>query len=141
MSDHTDISPWAHPKAQMWFETVFDRSGLLLELRDSIIRNDPPLNRERRRLIISMLILMGRPGIWPSNQQSMFRQIVELILENHQADNGKAPPSLTIEEHKRYSVVTEAYTQELEVLKRIAGLSQRRSPVKQPSAWRGFWTS
>lgn len=139
MYESAGISPWSHPKAREWFETIFDRSGALLSLTDEIFKHGNEFDIPQIRLFASILILIGRDGIWPrSHQQDLVKVVEKLndVLKRRVADT-KTP--LTIEEHKIHSVLTAQAEHEMELLRRAMGLSRRMNRLGQPSSWTGFW--
>ena len=38
MAESTDLAPWAHPKAQRWFESLIDDTSFALVLEDELVQ-------------------------------------------------------------------------------------------------------
>lgn len=139
MNETTGITPWSHPKAQEWFEVLFDRTGALLSIHDEIFKHGREFELGQVRMFASILILLGRDGIWPRNQQTDLVKIVERLNEVFRRLIADSKPPLTIEEHRLYTIHVAQAEHELEMLRRTVGLSRRMSKLGQPSSWTGFW--
>lgn len=141
MSNDSTIAPWAHPKAHEWFETIFDRSGVLLRLSEEVYRDSNQIDLPQIRLFTSLLILLGREGIWPASQQNELVKMAERLSELLK-EKLKAPrEAMTMDEHKlRGQMVAEAEL-EVELLRRMVGLSRRLNKLGQPTSWKNFWNA
>lgn len=141
MSEDPAIAPWVHPKTQEWFETIFDRSGVLLQLSEEVFRDASQIDLHQIRLFASLLILLGREGIWPATQKNELIKMAERLSELLK-EKLKAPrTAMTMEEHKlRGQLVAEA-EHEVELLRRQAGISRRLNKLGQPASWQGFWNA
>lgn len=145
MDDTTQLSPWAHPKAQQWFETLLERSGFIEEIEEQIVKEDDFLELPAARLMIALLVLLGRPGIWPERHRRALARAVSKVkrIAGKQANpdsakNGGRRP-LTLDEHRRTSVAANAIEEELEIVRRWAAMSNRRTPIRPPATWDDFW--
>lgn len=139
MSDTSGISPWSHPKAQEWFELIFERSGALLNLQDEVHKHGSEFNISQLRMFASIFLLLGRDGLWPSNQQGDLIKVVEKLSETLRRLTVDSRPPLTVDEHKIFMVMASQAEHEIELLRRTVGLSKRISKLGQPPSWAGFW--
>lgn len=145
MLEDNDLSPWAHPKAQRWFATLLERSGFINEVEDTVNLTDDHLELAHCRMLLALLILLGRPGIWPEDKNRVLQRAASKInniakkSQVIQPTSKKAKP-LSIEQHKRNSVSRTAIQVELELLRRRAGISNRKSKLPMPSTWGKFWS-
>lgn len=141
MNDDSTISPWSHPKAQEWFATIFDRSGALLRLKDEIFSHGEDVGIPQIRLYASLLILLGREGIWPAHERGelvkMAQRLSELLRERLKSPRG----AMTVEEHQTYGQMVAEAEHEVELLRRGVGLSKRLNQLGMPGSWQGFWNS
>lgn len=134
-----EFSPWAHPKAQAWFEMVFERSGLIEMLVGAVESKQDPLTMPQQRLVACLCMLLGRPGIWPSNQNAAFQKIVLALLRNRRMGTGDGGRPVTMTEHRSRLAFQENYEIELESLRRRVGLSKKINRLDKPRAWERFW--
>ncbi len=134
-----EFSPWAHPKSQAWFEMVFERSGLIEMLAAAVDSPHDPLTLPQQRLVASLCMILGRPGIWPSNQNATFQKIVIGLLRNRRLGTGDVSRPVTMAEHRKRLAFNENYEIELESLRRRIGLSKKVNRLQQPRAWERFW--
>ena len=141
----SDLSPWAHPKAQRWFETLLERSGFINEIEDTVQLDNDHLELSHGRMMLALLILFGRAGIWPEDKKRVLQKAASRIskLANQGpvapvADKKKQKP-LTLDQHKRNTVAQKAVQEELEYLRRRAGMSNRTSHLRPPTTWKNFW--
>lgn len=132
------LAPWAHPKAQEWFEAIFRRSGLIENIENLLHRHAKELTIERLRALVSILLLLGRPGVWPSDQILQLRQIVQSLirLRTEVASTRKAQ---TIEGHQLTHQLLQHLDEELELLRRQTGVSRRVGSSSRPQTWNKFW--
>lgn len=141
MSNDSTIAPWAHPKAHEWFETIFDRSGVLLRLSEEVFRDSSQIELPQIRLFASLLILLGRDGIWPASQKNelfkMAERLSELLKEKQKAPRH----AMTMDEHKLYGQMVAEAEHEVELLRRMVGLSRRLNRLGQPLSWKNFWNA
>ena len=142
--EDNDLAPWAHPKAKKWFATLIERSGFANQIEDTLQLNDDQWELAHGRIILAMLIIMGRPGIWPDDKARVLQRTASKInalskLAGNSAPANKSSKPLTIEQHQRNSSANAAINDELELLRRRAGMSNRKSPMQQPKTWGRFW--
>lgn len=141
MSDASSISPWSHPKAQEWFETIFERSGALLSLQDEVFRHGDEFDVPQIRMFASLLMILGREGVWPAAHRADLAKVVERLSELlKQKQKGPQRP-MTVEAHRLNGQQLAEAEQELELLRRMLGLSRRINKLEVPSSWRGFWNA
>lgn len=142
---NNDLSPWAHPKAQRWFATLLERSGFISEIEDTVQLDDDHLDLPHGRMMLALLILLGRNGIWPEEKKRVLQRAASRISKL--ASQGPAAPiaqkkkhrPLTLAQHKRNTVAQKAIQVELEFLRRRAGMSNRTSKLTPPVTWKNFW--
>ena len=148
MSNPTQLAPWAHPKAQKWFETILEKSGFIEEIEEQVNQQTDLLDVESGRMLLAMLVLLGRPGIWPAQHKMVLARAANRVdrLAKGQANgaNGGAskPPSnkpLTIREHQQQSTSVTALQEEVEIVRRWGGASKRKTKIDQPESWGEFW--
>lgn len=141
MSDESMIAPWAHPKAHEWFETIFDRSGFLLRLSEEIHRDASQIELPQIRLYASLLILLGRDGVWPASQKNELVKLAERLSELLK-EKLKAPRhAMTMDEHKLHGQLVAEAEHEVELFRRMVGISRRLNKIGQPASWQGFWNA
>ncbi len=136
--EETGMSPWVHPKATEWFQAVFKRSAIVENIENTVLRHANDLTIDRMRAVIAMLILIGRPGIWPEEQLGALRQVVQALIRRRN-DLGGAQTAQTIESHQRRHLLLATLDEELELLRRQTGVSRRTAPAKRPPTWSKFW--
>jgi hypothetical protein len=141
MTDELTISPWSHPKAQEWFETIFERSGALLSLSDEVFRHGQEFDVPQIRMFASLLLILGREGVWPVAHRGDLTKLVDRLLELlKQKQKGPQQP-MTVEAHRLNGQQLAEAEQELELLRRSVGLSRRINKLESPASWRGFWNA
>ena len=146
MPEPKDLSPWAHPKASKWFDVLLERSGLIEEIETQLHKDDDIPDIESARLLISILAMLGRPGIWPERHQrvlvkaaSKVNRMINQQCEKSETRDRKKKKPLTLEQHQRSAQASIAIEVELEMVRRWGGASNRQSPIKQPPSWGEFW--
>ena len=138
--DVTDLSPWAHPKAQAWFRALFRRSSFGLALENELTLPDEQLSLSQLRAMLAFGVMLGRPGIWPKQDRDILKKLLKRVRER-----ASAPPSsfsgkpLSVAEHQAHQRNVEALQQEIELLRRWLGSSMRTSPMATPDTWGRFW--
>lgn len=138
--DHSDLAPWAHPKAQHWFDTLFERSGLLLSLRESLEDDRAGLTCNQLRAIVALLYMLSIEGIWPAGQQALFQRMTMRIHSLAQKLQGQsAVGKKTVAEHQQAIHSRQQLDHELELLRRKAGISRRVTELKAPPDWQRVW--
>lgn len=144
--DSKDLSPWAHPKAQKWFETLLERSGFINEVEDNLQHDEDLFELSHGRMLLALLILLGREGIWPESKKRVLQRAASKINaaanrsdESSDTKRKKTSP-LTVDEHRRKSAAKAAISAELELLRRRAGMSNLKRTVPQPNTWNEFWS-
>lgn len=141
MAEETSIAPWSHPKTHEWFETIFDRSGVLLRFSEEVFKDSSQLELPQIRLFASLMILLGREGIWPDSQKNDLVKIAERLSELLR-EKLKAPrQAMTMDEHKLNAQLVAEAEHEVELLRRTVGLSRRLNKLGQPTSWKGFWNA
>ena len=141
MSEESTISPWSHPKAQEWFETIFERSGALLSLSDEVFRHGDEFELPQLRMFTSLLLILGREGIWPSPNRGDLVKVTERLTELFRQKQKGPQRAMTVEEHREYGLQLAEGESELELLRRAVGLSRRLNRLEQPASWQGFWNA
>lgn len=141
MSDDSSISPWSHPKAQEWFKTIFERSGALLSLQDEVFRHGDEFEVPQIRLFASLLLVLGREGVWPAANRADLAKLAERLSELLKRKLKAPQRPLTVEAHRLNSQQIAEAEQELEMLRRTVGLSRRINKLEVPASWRGFWNA
>ena len=140
-----ELSPWAHTKAQRWFETLLERSGFINEIEDMVNLDEDHMDLSHGRMMLALLNLLGRPGIWPESKKRVLQRSVSRITrlgaqsKDATINVGKKQQPLTIDEHKRKTAAQKAIQDELEILRRRAGMSNRKSKLNAPVTWTNFW--
>ena len=71
MSETTDLSPWAHPKAQRWFHDLIEDSMLALSLDDELEQCEKVNELDKIRMILALALFLGREGIWPESRNNI----------------------------------------------------------------------
>lgn len=140
MSNNADLSPWAHPKTQGWFHQVLTRSGFLDDLERTLRQPVEKISLGQCRMILMMVILLGRPGIWPPGYEELLELVDQRVNEvlAIQQKPGVAQ-KLTIHEHRQREAVMREVKVELEFLRRRIGKSRLKTPLSQPETWGNFW--
>jgi hypothetical protein len=141
MSEDSTIAPWAHPKAHEWFETIFDRSGVLLRLSEEIYRDSSQIELPQIRLFASLLILLGRDGIWPASQKNELIKMADRLSELLRGKLKAPRTAMTMDEHKLHGQLVAEAEHEVELLRRMVGISRRLNKLGQPTSWKGFWNA
>ncbi len=136
----TDLAPWAHPKAQRWFRDLLEETSLPLALDDEISQAENQDDFEKIRVILALALLIGRPGIWPENRNSLLRAAVRAA---HQITN-KTPGQkdgrpMTIAEAKGRTADHDAIRHEIELMRRRLKMSNRKSEMYPPTTWGNIW--
>ena len=134
-----DWSPWKHPKAKRWFEELLEETHLPLMMEHAVDQADDSLNEGETRLMVALALLLGREGIWPGKRDVLLRTIVRKgdALVNRKASRSDVPMSLT--ELKFKSTQHDNLVQEVELLRRRVGMSNRTTRL-DPPAWGDFWS-
>lgn len=134
-----DYSPWKHPKAQRWFKELLEETHLPLMIEDALEKPDAELSRGESRLFLSLMIMLGRKGIWPENRESLFRTVIRKTVIVMTRKQGRSDKPLTLSEHKVHAKVNSAMDGELEILRRRIGMSNRKTALSPPKSWGRFW--
>lgn len=133
------LSPWAHPKAQEWLVTIFEKSGLLNELENWAFANDQVMDFEHQRLLASLLLILGHPEIWPSTERDRLENMVKGLVEANRIRVLQKPPQLSLEESQRAAALKTEWDVELEMLRRRVGVSRKVNKLEKPRSWCRFW--
>ena len=146
MPNETNLAPWSHPKAQRWFDTLLERSGFIQEIEDQTHLDDSQWDVSRARIVLSFLVMLGRPGIWPDRHRGVLNRAASKAnrtLENpadRPVETGRRKKRpLTLEQHQKTNQAKSAIMKEIEIVRRRAGMSNRKMPIKQPPQWGKFW--
>jgi hypothetical protein len=133
-----DWSPWTHPKAKRWFTDLLEQTHLPIMMEHAIDGPDDLLDEGLTRLIVALGLLLGREGIWPEQRDLLLRTIVRKgDLVSRRSNKSEGPISLA--QHKSHGLKREQLIQEVEMLRRRIGMSNRRNQLDPPS-WGGFWS-
>jgi len=134
-----DWSPWTHPKARRWFEELLEETQLPLMMEHTVDKADDSLNEGETRLMVALAILLGRDGIWPAQRDLILRTLARRgdVVSRRTAQNKNGPISLA--QHKEQADQHEHLVQEVEMLRRRIGMSNRKTPMNPP-AWGKFWS-
>ena len=134
-----DWSPWTHPKAKRWFEELLEETDLPLMMEHAVDKADDSLDGGVTRLIVALALLLGRDGIWPALRDPILRTIVRQgnVVARRTAGRTRGP--VTLAQHKEQSNLQDQLVEEVEILRRRIGMSNRRTPL-QPPAWGKFWS-
>lgn len=143
MSDSTpsnDLSPWAHPKAQRWFEDLLERDLLPTALDDEIVQAVRGHEHEKVRVILALLLVLGRDGIWPTSRSNVLKSAVrgaEHLVKTPAPIQGKKP--LTLSEARGRTTQFETLQVEIEMMRRRLKMSNRKTPLDAPKSWGNLW--
>jgi len=140
MDNEADLSPWAHPKAVHWFDSLFERSGLLQNFRELLDDKNQGLNCNQLRSMVALLYLLSIEGIWPADQRDLLGKLtmrIHSLARKLQVDTGSKP--LTVSAHQKAQHAQVQLEHELELLRRLVGMSKRTGPVKRPPDWQRIW--
>ncbi len=144
MATESNLSPFAHPKAQRYFATLLERSGLIREIEDTLQLTDDNLDLSHIRLLSAMLILLGRPGIWPTDKQRVLARASTRLSGISKRDanlpTDKRTKPLSLDQHNLHDQLMASIKTELELLRRRGGISNRVSSIEQPDSWGKFWS-
>lgn len=140
MSQADDLAPWAHPKARGWMETLFEKSGLLQSLRDSLENPDADLTCNQLRAIVALLYFLSIGEIWPAGQQQILQKLAMRIHSlSRKLTTDTDSRAMTVAEHQQAIHGRAQLEAELECLRRKVGISQRKSPLAVPPDWTRVW--
>lgn len=144
MQDENNLSPWAHPKAQRWFATLLERSGFIAEIEDTLQLDDSHFELGHGRMMLALMIMLGRPGIWPDDKKRVLNRAASKVNklandDSPKASSGKKPKPLSLDQHQRNAKAKKAVQDEIEIVRRRAGMSNRKSKLPPPETWKGFW--
>jgi len=134
-----DWSPWKHPKAKRWFEDLLEETHLPLMMEHAVDKADDSLSEGETRLIVALALILGRDGIWPAQRDTLLRSIVRKgdVVANRTSARKDKPMSLA--ELKRKASQHDNLVQEVEMLRRRIGMSNRKTEL-EPPAWGKYWS-
>jgi len=134
-----DWSPWKHPKAKRWFEELLEGTHLPLMMEHAVDKADDTLTKGETRLIVALALMLGREGIWPAQRDRLLRTIVRKgdVVANR--SSGKKDGPMSLAELRSKSTQHESLVQEVEMLRRRIGMSNRKTKLNPP-AWGKFWS-
>ena len=141
MSKKAGIAPWSHHNARQWFEALLSKSRFIDHVETVCEKRDSGLDIPRARVFASVLIMLGRPGIWPDKHADLLHSVtkkLDRVLKNP-APNVKSKTPLSLDEHRIRGLHSQAFEFELEMLKRRTGISVRKSVLRKPPSWKMFW--
>ena len=138
-SKTVDWSPWKHPKAKRWFEELLEETHLPLMMEHAVDKPDDSLSEGETRLMVALALMLGRDGIWPAQRDTLLRSIVRKgdVVANRVSGRKDGPISLA--ELKTKSTQHDNLVQEVELLRRRVGMSNRKTEL-DPPAWGKFWS-
>ena len=139
MSSETDLAPWAHPKAKRWYETLLKRSGMMAEIEHLMSRPADQLSISQCRVVLTFIIVLGRPGIWPKEYNDILDLVEKKISQVASQNQSVTSEKLTLADHQRRGAVLTEIQQELEILRRRIGRSRLKRKLGPPKTWRNFW--
>ena len=144
-SEVNNLSPWAHPKATQWFEAVLEKSGFLEEVEQQVNQAETLLDVQSGRLLLAMLVMLGRPGVWPAMHRKVLARAANSVnrisTKAASSDSGatRSRKPITLDEHQRKEKAKLALATEVEIVRRWAGVSNRSTEIKQPESWGEYW--
>lgn len=136
-----DLSPWAHPKAQAWFRALFQRSQFGFLLEDAVNQPVEMLGRQQIRAILTFAVLLGKQNIWPEEDRTVLKLILEKAREMARATaQDQAAGAMSVRQHRSHNPSQCEYQEEIEILRRRLGSSFKTTKLTTPSTWDPFWT-
>ncbi len=139
MPNVASYSPWRYRNAQVWLAGIADQSGLMHSI-DELLSLSGQGNGISYRAISTLLILLGREGTWPVDLQSILRKSARSLSNLEQSTGQSSGKRLTIQEHHAITKSADSIRQELEILRRRAGMSNIVKPPEPPVGWVPFWS-
>lgn len=139
MAEKSPNSPWAHHKARSWLGAIVDQSGLIHSV-DDLLNMPDPSNHAQFRAIATLLILLGRRGIWPVDPAPTLEKSFQRLHASAPLVRTKPDRPLTLKEHSAMSKSADSIKEEIEILKRRCGKSLSIRAVSTPSGWKPFWS-
>ena len=140
MSDSTDLSPWAHPKAKRWFTNLIEENTFALAVDDELAQSINRNEFDKIRAILALAILLGREGVWPEGRANILRSVVRAAAH---VSKGSGPEKvggpMTMAEHQGHTLHDDAIHHELELLRRRLKMSNRKSQLDPPATWGNLW--
>ena len=134
-----DWSPWTHPKAKRWFEELMEQTHLPLMMEHAVDKPDDTLNEGETRLMVALALLLGRPGIWPAQRDAILRTVVRKGNVVASREAGSKAGAMSLAEHKNRAQQHANLIQEVEMLRRRIGMSNRVTEIEPPK-WGKFWS-
>ena len=134
-----DWSPWKHPKAKRWFEELLEETHLPLMMEHAVDTPDDLLDEGETRLMVALALLLGRDGIWPSQRDSILRTVARKGDVVARRETGSKAGAMSLAEHKNRAQQNANLTQEVEMLRRRIGMSNRVTEIEPPE-WGKFWS-
>lgn len=139
MSATLELSPWAHPKSQAWYEMLLKRSGMLDELERFVEQPVDRINIPECRMVLMFLITLARPGIWPHGYDNILALAEQKVTEIVKQTQSKTNQKMTMAQHQQHGAMMDEIRYELEVLRRRIGKSSLKTPLHRPATWKNFW--
>ena len=133
-----DMAPWAHPKAQAWFRSLFQRSQFGFMIEDVIKQPVEDLPRDQMRAILVFAVLLGREEIWPDEHKMVLKLILEKAREIA-TYTGDGQTKLTLRQHQSRKHNMCEFHDEIEILRRRIGRSFKTNKLSTPDTWHEFW--
>lgn len=138
--DPPNLAPWVHPKSKKWFKELFDESGLVMGLRDVLENLEQPVGPAEARILMMMVATLGTDGVWPEGQRKELQRIVMSLARLSRAKDSDSSTPINIEEHQRREAIGKEVEIEIELLRRMVGISNRVTDLHLPESWGAFWT-
>jgi hypothetical protein len=141
MTDQQDLAPWAHPKAQAWFQALFQKTQFPFVVEDVVKHPEETLSPDLIRVILALAILMGRKEIWPAEHRLVLNMVLEksrAVANRAAADTSKR--SMTLQQHRNQGKTKSEIFDEIEILRRRLGKSFKTNTLPTPTTWKPFWT-
>ena len=132
-------SPWFHRKARTCLGALAVQSGLMRSV-DEVLGMQGELMSAEYRALASVLIMIGRKGIWPIDPAPTLASAAQCLELSAPESPTRSDRKLTLQEHAAFAKAQESIDQEIEILRRRGGVLPLTRPLKTPSAWRPFWS-
>ena len=111
------------------------------ELEDEIRRPADDMDLGRTRMLMALLTMLGRPGIWPKSQRKLLQTAALKISRASKEKTAEASGvPMTMDEHRKKAKLVTTIQDEVETLRRFAGVSNRKNKIGVPESWGTFWS-
>jgi hypothetical protein len=140
MSEKEGLSPWAHPKAQRWFDNLIESNMFALAVDDEIAKCEADNDLEKARMLLAFALLLGREGMWPDGRTNVLKAAVRTCNRMAQQAPKTGPTkAMTIAEHHGQNVQVDAVNHEVELMRRRLKMSNRVTEISPPASWGNLW--